>query len=239
MKQSILILKTGSALPAVKDKLGDFEDFIIEGMDLPADRVYVADFTREPVPVLSESPAGIIITGSRNLVTAGSAMQDRLMKILSEYKASDLPILGICYGHQVLAELFGGRVGFLPGGREIGTVSVSLEDTAWGDDLFSVLPGRFSVQASHRETVAEVPSGARCVAAGNRDGNHCLSFSSSAWGVQFHPEFNAEIMRAYISCQAEDLEAEGFNVSHLLSSVKDDTSGKMILQRFRDIVFSS
>jgi len=238
MEKYILILKTGSALPAVKEKLGDFEDFIIEGMNLPAGKACVTDFTREPVPVLPESPAGIVITGSRNLVTAGSAMQDRLMKILSNYKASDLPLLGICYGHQVLAELFGGCVGFLPGGREIGTVPVSLQDAGRHDDLFSVLPDSFSVQASHRETVAEVPRGARCVAAGNRDENHCLSFSPSAWGVQFHPEFNAEIMRAYILCQAEDLDAEGFKVEHLLSSVKNDTSGKMLLQRFKDIVFS-
>lgn len=238
MTQLILIIKTGSALPSVKKSLGDFEDFIAEAMDLPAGRVQVADLTRETVPVFPESPAGVVITGSRNLVTAGSAMQDQLMEIISEYNASSVPVLGICYGHQVLAEFFGGRVGFLSGGREIGTVPVFLEEAARHDELFSVLPEKFFVQTSHRETVAEVPVEARCAAAGKCDKNHCLSFTSSAWGVQFHPEFNAEIMKAYILCQAEDLETEGFNVRHLLSSVKNDTSGRIILQRFRDIAFS-
>jgi len=234
MSRKIAIFKAGTALERVKNTHGDFEEFFIEGMDIPDSMSDVVDFTGEAKPALPERPAGIVITGSRRLVTEGSIVQDNVKAFVKAFCETGVPVLGVCFGHQILAELFGGHVGFLPGGKETGTVEVTLTERGGEDVLFSVLPPVFSVQTSHYETVSEIPESAACTVHGQRDRHHGLVFSSSAWGVQFHPEFTADIMRTYIMGQKESLERDGLDTDALIRGLRDDEAGKKLLQRFRD-----
>ena len=71
------------------------------------------------------------------------------------------PVLGICYGHQLLAHGLGGRVGANPRGREIGSVDERLHAAAREDALFGAFPERLVVQATHVESALELPGGAR------------------------------------------------------------------------------
>jgi GMP synthase (glutamine-hydrolysing) len=144
------------------------------------------------------------------------------------------PILGICYGHQLLADALGGRVDRNPAGREIGTVCLDRTAAGREDPLLCVLDDRFFAQESHSESVVELPPGATLIATNPHAPNQAFSLGH-AWGVQFHPEFDADIVRGYIRGRADALRREGLDPDRLDSEVKESDAGPRLLRRFREL----
>jgi GMP synthase (glutamine-hydrolysing) len=138
---------------------------------------------------------------------------------------ANIPFLGICYGHQLLAHALGGRVGFHPGGKEVGTVDVHLLPESLTDPLFGSLPSPF-------QTVLSLPKGAVRLAWNSFEPNHAFRIGSCAWGVQFHPEYDKNIMESYVVEQAKELEAAGRDVAELLRTIRDTPVAVSILSRF-------
>ena len=106
----LMIIKTGATLPSLKARRGDFEDWIVAGMEIGPGQVDVLDIAAgEPLPKPA-SAAGIVITGSHDMVTDHRDWSERAAGWLSEAVSSGVPTLGICYGHQLLAYALGGKV---------------------------------------------------------------------------------------------------------------------------------
>src|SRR5262249_6607598 len=145
-------------------------------------------------------------------------------------------VLGICYGHQLLAHAFGGTVENNPRGRNIGTVDVRLDADADGDPLFAGLPSVLHVPVSHRQSVTALPAEARLLGAAARDRNHAFALGERAWGVQFHPEFDADIVRGYIEARRAQIDAEGMDADALWREARDSEHGAAILKRFAALV---
>src|SRR5690606_15176642 len=124
----LIIFKVGDTFPDLAAEIGDFEQWIKTGLgqtDLP---VTVVDPRKpDPLPVISDV-AGAIITGSHSMVTDREAWSENLGVWLREAVTAQVPVLGICYGHQLLAHALGGEVAHHPVGLEIGTVSVTLNE---------------------------------------------------------------------------------------------------------------
>ena len=77
---------------------------------------------------------------------------------------TESPMLGICFGHQLLAMALGGKVIRNPLGWEVGTCKVRLTHAGKHDRLFSGLPDEFSVMQSHQDMVVDFPNNAECLA---------------------------------------------------------------------------
>jgi GMP synthase (glutamine-hydrolysing) len=148
----------------------------------------------------------------------------------------DTPIFGICYGHQLLARAAGGRVGYCPSGKEIGTVSVELLVESANDPLLRSLPQSLLAHVTHAQTVLDLPPGATRLATNTHEPNHAFRLGQCAWGVQFHPEYSADIMRSYVEQQAEELESAGMDVPQILSTVRETPDAAQTLEIFADIV---
>ena len=138
--------------------------------------------------------AGVVITGSHDMVTERQPWSEQAAAWLPGLVERGIPTLGICYGHQLLAHALGGEVGDNPNGREFGTVTVDLEAEAADDPLLGGLPARLPVQVCHTQSALTLPAGARRLAHGSRDANQAFVVGEAAWGVQFHPEFDAEVV---------------------------------------------
>ena len=118
----LLIVKLGDYTPVLANREGDFESWISSGLgDVP---VRVVDPRKgEALPAAGEVAAAVL-TGSPSMVTDREAWSEATARWLAGRVAEGLPVLGICYGHQLLAHALGGEADWHPQGMEIGTVCV-------------------------------------------------------------------------------------------------------------------
>src|SRR5512143_3057996 len=123
----VIIVKMGSTLPALISKKGDFEDWILSGMEIGKEASLVVDVGKDSLFPSFVEISGIVITGSHAMVTEHQDWSERTALWLVKAVEHEIPILGICYGHQLLAYALGGEVGDNPHGREFGTVEVHLD----------------------------------------------------------------------------------------------------------------
>ncbi|MDH5676032.1 MAG: glutamine amidotransferase [Myxococcales bacterium] len=233
----VLIIKTGQTVPNVARRRGDFELWIREGMGLHEDEVEVVEVYRGARPPAPERTEAIVVTGSAAMVTDAEAWSEATAGYLSAALEAGAPMLAICYGHQLLAHGNGGRVGDNPRGRQVGTIDVTLLPGAGGvDRLFGIFSQPLHVPVSHLQAVLELPSAARRLAWSANDENHAFSLGPRAWGVQFHPEFDADIVRGYIEARADTISAEGLDPDALAAAARDTDDGKRVLRRFAELV---
>ena len=229
----IALIKTGGTIAQIKPQYGDFEAWFAEGMGV-SDLLQIDVFRQKALPV-ADKLTGIVVTGSAFMVSHREDWSERAAAWLKRAVQRGIPVLGVCYGHQLLAHALGGKVGPNPAGRQIGTVTAQLEMCSQDDPLLGHLPRSFAVQASHSEAVLELPPGAERLAASPLDDNFVIRFAENAWGVQFHPEFSGPVMSEYIRCRADALQKEGLNPERLLENTTDTEEAKSILKKFAEM----
>ncbi|MFQ5416602.1 MAG: glutamine amidotransferase [Myxococcota bacterium] len=234
----VVIVKTGKTIASIEESRGDFEDWISAGLGVGPEWVRVSRVDEGEELPEPEAVAGAVVTGSSAMVTAREAWSERAAGWLSAAVAREVPILGICYGHQLLAHALGGTVRRNPNGREIGTVDVALAPGADSDSLFAEFDGGLRVHASHLESVTALPPGAIHLASSSLDPNHAFRVGRNAWGVQFHPEFDADIMRGYLAARREAVLSEGLDADALTRAVEERPEGFAVLRRFSAIICS-
>jgi len=238
----LLIVKTGTALPSVLETRGDYDAWIRAGLGLPEARVRVAavqegDALPDPTEV-----SGVVVTGSAAMVSERLEWSERTGAWLVACVGAGVPVLGLCYGHQLLVHALGGRVGPNPNGREMGTVDVRFDESARGDPLLGAVPRVSPFHTTHVESVLSLPDGVRRLASTALDPNSAFAVEpppgepTRVWGVQFHPEFDASVMRAYLAHRREILAGEGFDPDALLAAVRDTPEGPALLRRFAERV---
>ena len=129
---------------------------------------------------------GVVISGSQTSVYDDHDWIHEATEWVRRVYEADVPVLGICWGHQFLAQALGGRVVDM-GEYELGYESI----TRIGDDpLFDGVPAEFVSFETHSDRIAEVPPGAATLA---RNENGVQAFRvGSAYGVQFHPEYDRQ-----------------------------------------------
>ena len=229
----IALIKTGTTIPQIKARHGDFEAWFAEAMGV-SDLLLIDVYKQQALPD-AETLAGVVITGSPAMVSAREDWSERTAEWLRQAVPTGLPILGACYCHQLLAHALGGRAGPNPAGRQIGTVTAQLIDSSKEDPLLGHLPKTFAAQASHSEVVLELPPGAESLATSPLTDNFAIRFAENAWGVQFHPEFSAPIMSEYIRYRGDAMRAEGLNPERLMENITDTEEARSVLRKFVDM----
>ena len=231
MSLPFLILETGLPVPSLR-RHGSFGHWIRVAAGLAPDdavgcRVVAGDELPRP-----EGFAGVIVSGSGAMVTQRHDWSERSAAWLGDAVGRGLPVFGICYGHQLLAHALGGTVGDNPRGREMGTHRVELHPEAVHDPLLGELPPHFDAQLTHLQTVLAPPPDAVVLARSAGDDCQAFRVGGHAWGVQFHPEFSAGIMRGYIRARAEVIAAEGQCPRSLSAGVGAAPVARAVMRRF-------
>ncbi len=237
MNAPFLILQTGQPVASLRRHRG-FPHWIRVAAGLRADEAVVVDVEAGAALPSRDGFAGTIVTGSAAMVTDRAEWSERSAAWLHDAAHAGMPLLGICYGHQLLAHALGGEVGDHPGGREMGTHTVERLDAAQGDALLRDAPARFSAQLTHRQSVLEAPAEAVVLARSAHDECQAFRIGARTWGVQFHPEFSTAAMRGYIAARGDDLRREATCPRTLAHAVHAAPHARAILRRFARLSLS-
>ena len=132
---------------------------------------------------------GLVVTGSRASVYWDEPWIDDVRAWAREAVETDTPALGVCWGHQLLADAVGGTVEPM-GEYELGYRTVRHSGAA----LFEGVPESFTVFTTHSDAVTELPAGAERIAENDR-GVQGFRYGD-VYGVQFHPEYDRRTAEA-------------------------------------------
>jgi GMP synthase (glutamine-hydrolysing) len=228
----VLIIQTGQAPAPIRGRHGDFPHWFRLGSGLQQRQLLIVDVAAgAPLPP-PQAISGAMITGSASMVTERATWSERTAGWIRNAMDVDLPLFGVCYGHQLMAHALGGRVDYLPGGREIGTQPIQLLHDAGHDPLTASLPTRFRAHTTHEQSVLDPPPGATVLACSDRDPHQLLRHGPQAVSTQFHPEFNAEVMRAYIQRKHGAMRQEGSDPGAAFKSVSPTPVARGLLRQF-------
>jgi GMP synthase-like glutamine amidotransferase len=144
-----------------------------------------------------------LVTGSRHGVYDGLPWIEPLKRFLRDCVAARVPVVGICFGHQILAEALGGRAAKAEQGWALGVQDYELVARAgW----MAGLPDRFAVRALHQDQVTALPPGATILARSPQCAYAALAYgdpdSPDAVSLQPHPEFGPEFMDELLALRA-------------------------------------
>jgi GMP synthase-like glutamine amidotransferase len=149
-------------------------------------------FAGDPLPAVSEL-SGLIVLGA----PMGSADADapshlvRERQLISEAVEREIPVLGICFGAQLLAVALGGGL-ITDGPLEIGMGSATLTDAGRADPVLGAVGETATVLHWHRDAYT-LPPGAVRLATGDRHVEQAYRFGTKVYGLQFHVEINAQL----------------------------------------------
>jgi GMP synthase (glutamine-hydrolysing) len=232
----VLLLQVGHTFEELAQVRGDYDVWFREGLGVAERELEVARvFDGAPLPSHFDYD-GVVVTGSWSMVTDREPWSEASAEYLRELVARSRPLLGVCYGHQLLAHALGGLVGYNPLGRHAGSAEVELTEEARSDALLGPFSSPMTVHVSHSQRVLDLPAEAVLLGRCERDPFHAFRVGPCAWGVQFHPEFSAETARDYIRIRYATIAAEGLDPDALIRGVRDSDDGARVLRRFRALL---
>jgi GMP synthase-like glutamine amidotransferase len=191
------VLKTGRPPRPAIPQFGTYPEMFMRllGPDAYDWRVYAAD--EGEYPETPEACDAYIVTGSAAGVYDDDPWIARLLEFLRSAKGR-AKLVGVCFGHQAMAQTFGGRVVKSPKGWGIGEHDYRiLHREPWMDDVAQV-----RMPASHQDQVVKLPPGAEVVGA-----SVFTPFAMLAWrdqpaiSMQPHPEFEPAYAKALIEAR--------------------------------------
>ncbi|WP_144903212.1 type 1 glutamine amidotransferase [Halobellus captivus] len=161
-------------------------------------KVSESEFPEWPRADGSWSYDGVVLSGSQTSVYDRESWMGTLDELVRDLHELGVPMLGICWGHQFLAQALGGCVDDM-GEYELGYQTVERYDDS---PLFVSMPGEFVAFETHSDEVVRLPPGA-VELAGNE--TSCQAFSlGPTFGVQFHPEYDLETVRSVVEGKRDE-----------------------------------
>jgi GMP synthase (glutamine-hydrolysing) len=167
----------------------------------------------EPIP--SEPDALLVLGGGMSANDELAFLRDEI-ELIQRCVAAGKPVLGLCLGSQLLAKALGGSV-FRAPRKEIGFYRVRMLPKARTDALFAEAPADFVAFHWHGDAFS-LPPGAVALANSTLTPLQAFRYGSRAWGAQFHPEMNLNLLRAFIETGSSDLDEAGVEPESLLAA---------------------
>lgn len=201
------------------ENLGAIAD-ALEGAALAWQYVRVAD--GQPVPADMKGAGGLIVMGGPMGVYQAERypwLRDE-MRLIEDAVKSNLPVLGVCLGAQIVAAALGAKVERNPNGKEIGWHPIRLSDSANDDRLMRGLPATLTPFHWHGD-IFELPDGAVSLASSDKTPCQAFRYGDKAYGFQFHLEVTAESVAAMAAAFAKDLMREKISGERVIAQAAD------------------
>ena len=218
------ILQTGRAPEELRERHGDYDDMFrrfLGGRGFEFATYAVLDGV---LPDNVHDADAWLITGSKFGVYEGHDWIPPLETFLRGAYADSVPIVGICFGHQILAQALGGKVEKFSGGWSVGLVDYALDG----------FPGGARVLAWHQDQVVVPPVDATVVGSTPFCRHAALAYDDRAYSVQPHPEFDSQFVVDLVAARRSILPEEV--AERALASLGPETSSKAISDRIAEFL---
>lgn len=171
------ILQTGHAPDAMRPDTGDYADLFKQLLGDQGFEFETYDVVDMQFPADVHAADGWLLTGSKHGAYEDHPFIAPLEIFIRDAYAAGAPMVGICFGHQIIAQALGGRVEKFPGGWAVGRQTYD-----WQGDTVAL-------NAWHQDQVTQRPDGAEIVATNDFCENAALVYGDRIFTVQAHPEF--------------------------------------------------
>jgi GMP synthase (glutamine-hydrolysing) len=174
----------------------------------------------------------LMLSGSTDSILKDTPPLEPAMRLVRDAVERGRPVLGICYGHQLVAKALLGDAHIRRAEPpEIGWFEIRPEPAF--ASLYEGLPNPFRSFVGHFDEVCDLPAGWQ-VTARSRDCevHGVLNEELRVMGFQFHPEMDLEIGNLCFITDRVPLEKRGFDVGRILAEAADDGSGALLIPRF-------
>lgn len=191
------ILETGKLPEALNEKHGDYPSMferLLRNAD-PALKFVVYHVTDQQLPGVVDECDAWLVTGSRHGVYDPLPWIEPLKQFLKSAYQAGVPIVGICFGHQILAEALGGKAVKSDKGWGVGVKRYSVQrKPQW----MTGIDGELALNALHQDQVVELPEDAEVLAGSEFCPYAVLAYRGNAMSIQPHPEFSNDILHDLI-----------------------------------------
>lgn len=185
------ILKCGQSPDEIRDQ-GDYDSMfeaLLAGRGFTFDSYHVEAMQ---FPASIHDAEGWLLTGSKHGAYEDHPFIPPLEDFIREAYDEGVPLVGICFGHQIIAQALGGEVVKYPGGWVVGAQDYDFDDGS-----------RVTLNAWHRDQVVTLPPGATVLARNPFCEAAALVYGDRAWTVQAHPEFRDATVDGLIEYRGE------------------------------------
>jgi GMP synthase-like glutamine amidotransferase len=227
------ILKTDSVLPELSQQFGDYPEMFSELLRgaAPALEVSVWDIVARERPDQLDACDGWLITGSRHSVYEDLPWIRDLEILVREIHESRRKLLAICFGHQLVAQVLGGRTAPAARGWTVGVQTMEPTKNYAGKGFF---PEACRVIHSHQDQVLELPPDARLLAGNGACPNGVFQVDEHILAIQGHPEFRSDYARALYLRRRKILGEENF--TEAIDSLRHGDNAAAIARAMIDFV---
>ncbi len=187
------ILKCGQSPEVIRDEQGDYDTMFERLLDRRGFRFSSWHVENMEFPVSIHDAQGWLLTGSRHGTYEDLPFIPPLEHFIREAYDAAIPLVGICFGHQIIAQALGGKVMKSPKGWIVGAQEYDFNGQ------------KIVLNAWHQDQVVELPADAYVVAQNESCENAALIYGDRAFTVQAHPEFDDSFIEGLIAHRAEGI----------------------------------
>lgn len=231
-QRPVLIIHTGNPNESLRRSHGSYAEMLRHAAGLSPDAVHIVRVYKNELPQAPSAYRAVLITGSPAMVSDLDPWSERTAVWLRQAAAEQLPMFGVCYGHQLLAHALGGTVDYNERGRELGTQTIECLPDAVGDALMTGLPTHFPAQLVHAQSITRLPAGAVTLARSALDPHQLVRMAPNIYSAQFHPEFGPEFMGDHLRRYRDDYTREGLDVDALTAALGPTPTAASLIRRF-------
>lgn len=168
-------------------------------------QVTTFEVTENVFPASLKGFDGLLIGGSPASVNDDNHWIERLFKLIREAFAAEIPMMGICFGHQAIAQALGGTVGPNPGNFILGTTETTFTAQApW----MPADANKVTLASAHGEQVTALPQGAEVLGESSACPIAAYRIGSLVFATQHHPEMTPAFLAALVEEFAPKFPAE-------------------------------